>query len=110
MDTAQKISMAKDLAAMVISMGMICNIIEVPVRNYKHIHLEIISQSGCVLAEAIDQGKNSFNVRFFEDLSCHETLCKLSVFTDYLNSRFDSDSRICFSMEARNCYRVWIEE
>jgi len=108
MNTDQKVLMARELEIGLIQEGMICNIIRVPVRNYEHVHIEIVSYSGIVLVEVVDLGGTSFNVRFFEDLTCHETLCYLSEHLDHLKSKFGCE--IGFLMETKNCYRVWIDE
>lgn len=109
MNMGQKGLMVEELEKEVRSNGMVCNIIEVPVRNYKHIHVEVVSsRTGSVLAEVIDQGRNCFLVRFFEDLGNCETLHRLSSYIDYLKSKIGCD--IGFSLESQNCYRVWVEE
>lgn len=109
MDSEQKNLMVRELGTRVSSNGMFCKIIEVPVRNYKHTHVEIVSlQSGSVLVEIVDEGHFCFKVRFFEDLTCTESVYRLSEYLDYLKTKFDC--KICFSLEAQNYYRVWIEE
>lgn len=104
----QKGLMVEELEKEVRSEGMVCNIIEVLVRNYKHTHIEIISQSGSVLVEIIDEGHFCFKVRFFEDLDCRQSLYYLSSYLEILESRFDC--KFGFSLETKNCYRVWVEE